>query len=473
MTILAANLVLAGAFLLANWWSLNHSFLSYLNRIENRHLSPVITNLREHFLRDGDWNGLIVSDDIWKNFVRSSLAFNDRERNFRPENEKPPGPRYFDYEPPFDPGVLPDKPMPPPELFRRLILTDSNKHILHGQLPDDGSKIIWLPIRDDDQVMGYLGAIQRNTISDDMDLLFIKQRNAQTIWILLAAGLVSFLFAVPFANRLLKPIENIQKATRTLADGRFDVSLNTDRNDELGHLARDFNRLAKTLSQNLNARQKWVADISHELRTPIALLQAELEAMIDGVRKVDEASLISLNEEIIRLSFLINDLHELSMSDVGALTYNMQRCNMVGVLEANLETVANGIRISLELQSQAAHYEINGDERRLSQLVRNLVSNTNKYTDCPGTLLVRVSKQEHFVVIDWMDSKPGVPEASLTHIFDRLYRVDSSRNRATGGSGLGLSLVKNIVEAHNGKIMARHSEYGGLWIQIQFPEYGL
>ncbi|WP_428240673.1 ATP-binding protein [Gynuella sp.] len=473
LTILAANLVLAGAFLLANWWSLNHSFLSYLNRIENRHLAPVITNLREHFLRDGDWHELIASDEAWKNFVRSALVFDNYERNVLPGNETPRGPRHWDIERPFNPGSMPGNLKPPQDLSRRLILTDSDKHTLHGLQPNDGSKIVWLPIRNDDKVLGYLGAIQHNAISDDLDLLFIKQRNAQTLWILLAAGLVSLLFAVPFANRLLKPIEDVQKAIRTLADGHFDISLNTNRSDELGQLARDFNRLAKTLSQNLSARQKWVADISHELRTPVALLQAELEAMMDGVRDVDEASLVSLREEVIRLSFLINDLHELSMSDAGALAYNMQRCNIVEVLEENLEAVAEDISVSLELQAQADQYEINGDERRLSQLVRNLISNTNKYTDYPGTLLVRISKLNHIVVIDWMDSKPGVPEAALQHIFDRLYRVDSSRNRATGGSGLGLSLVKNIVAAHNGIITARRSEYGGLWVQIQFPEYGL
>ena len=482
LTILAANLVLAGAFLLANWWSLNNSFLAYVNSIENRRLSPVIGVLKDYYQEHGNWTEITKSDSAWEDLVSSTLGFdgrsagNDQSNSNRPSGLPPefgmPGP---DGPPPDASSFQPDNshpPGPPDGSFpQRLILTDPEKNILHGPKTMTDEKIVWLPIKSDDTLLGYIGAIQHNAISDNIDLLFIKQRNTQTLWILLAAGVISFLFAVPFANRLLKPIENIQKATRTLANGNFDISLKNDRNDELGQLAEDFNRLAKTLSNNLNARQKWVADISHELRTPVALLQAELEAMIDGVRETNEKSLTSLSGEIKRLSFLINDLHELSMADAGALTYNMQRCDVVEILENNFDGVLEDIQISFELKSETDKYKINGDERRLSQLIRNLINNTNKYTDIPGRLSVRVSKVDHQIIIDWMDSEPGVPDEALTQIFDRLYRVDSSRNRLTGGSGLGLSLVKNIVEAHDGSITARHSLYGGLWIQIQFPEY--
>jgi two-component system sensor histidine kinase BaeS len=247
-------------------------------------------------------------------------------------------------------------------------------------------------------------------------------------------------------------------------------------NDELGQLAEDFNTLALTLEQNRSARQQWIADISHELRTPLAILQGELEAVQDGVRPLNADTLDSLHTEVIHLNTLVNDLHELSMSDLGALVYEKEQIDIAGVLEQSVDmhrplAAKHQISVHLNIESSHPDKEISmlGDEDRLMQLFDNLLQNTCRYTDPGGELHIVVKESTDQVRIEWFDSAPGVKEADLQHLFDRLYRVEASRNRAKGGSGLGLTICQNIVHAHEGTITASPSPLGGLKLTIIFP----
>ena len=241
-------------------------------------------------------------------------------------------------------------------------------------------------------------------------------------------------------------------------------------NDELGRLAQDFNRLASSLEKNESMRRAFMADISHELRTPLAILRGELEAMQDGVRKLTPEAVSSLLMEVATLTKLVDDLHQLSLSDEGALAYRKaqptrRRCwswsrQLPRALRQSRADAAAGA---------AGAGALFGDPDRLIQLFTNLLENSLRYTDRDGT----VSLALHATASGWRllidDSAPGVADAQREKIFERFWRSEGSRNRASGGSGLGLAICRNIVEAHGGAMSADHSDLGGLQIRVELP----
>jgi two-component system sensor histidine kinase BaeS len=326
------------------------------------------------------------------------------------------------------------------------------------------------------RVVGYLGLLPHEKISDERQLRFLKQqKNAFAlvagVLVLLAAGL-----ALILATRLIRPIRALAGATHDLASGRYDTRVPEASSDELGQLARDFNVLALTLEKNEQARRQWVADISHELRTPLAVLRGEIEAIQDGIRKPTEDSIRSLHGEVMRLSRLVDDLYQLSLSDLGALTCRKEELDLAALLTDVMamyrdEFVDKGIRITDDVSLKPGPV-VFGDPERVHQLFANLLDNALKYTDSGGELAILLECRDGLVTIDFLDSAPGVPENDLEKLFDRLFRVESSRNRKTGGAGLGLAICRNIIEAHSGTIVARPSPTGGLWIRVTLPEAG-
>ena len=181
----------------------------------------------------------------------------------------------------------------------------------------------------------------------------------------------------------------------------------------------------------------------------------------------------SLRSEILRLSSLVDDLYELSLADSGDLMYRMEVFDLVPLIQDSVRTFSNiasqsSLEIKFECQTNNS-LEIFADRNRLKQLVTNLLENSIRYTDPNGTIIIRCKHDEGKVILNIDDTKPGVPTASLERLFDRLYRVDHSRNRATGGAGIGLAMCRQIVDDHHGKIFASHSELGGLGISIELP----
>jgi two-component system sensor histidine kinase BaeS len=223
-------------------------------------------------------------------------------------------------------------------------------------------------------------------------------------------------------------------------------------------------------------RQQWISDIAHELRTPLSILRGEIEALSDGVREVNRDSLNSLLAEARHLSEIVNDLHELSLADTGALSIKKVPIDPAAVLKETIGHFKQGfaenlIKIENSLEN---HYPITiiGDADRLQQLFSNLVENTLRYADAPGILKIGQECTANRLILFFEDSGPGVPEDALDHLFDRLYRVDRSRSRAQGGSGLGLSICKSIVNALGGEIRATNGISGGLRIEIELPLTG-
>ena len=286
--------------------------------------------------------------------------------------------------------------------------------------------------------------------------------------------LLSALLAAPLASRIVKPILKVSKTVGEISDGNYAHRINTNRKDEIGELARDINKLGQSLESNRGARQRHFAEISHELRTPVTVLQAELEALQDGIRELDHNSVNSLHTETVKLKRLIDDLQTLSLADTGALDYKMQQLNLTEILQTHVsKLIAKKIGLTVSLSAPDIPIFINADQTRITQLIDNLTQNTVRYTDQPGTLNITVVEDQNNIMFSWADSAPGVATDALSKLFDPLFREEASRNREHGGAGLGLSIVKKIVEAHNGTCEAIHSDLGGLKVIINFPKPGL
>jgi two-component system sensor histidine kinase BaeS len=276
---------------------------------------------------------------------------------------------------------------------------------------------------------------------------------------------------------MARPIRLLAAATRDLASGKYSTRVKDTSGGELGQLSRDFNGLAEILEKNQRARSQWVADISHELRTPLTILRGKIEALQDGVYQPTEETFKALHREAVHLGLLVDDLYQLSLSDLGAMSYQraeVQPCwaleQAVILLEPEFGEKQLTLETSVDLGEDASLF---ADNERLKQLFTNLLTNSLRYTDAGGRVQIRVSQQdEERICFDIEDSAPGVSGEHLSKLFDRLYRVDSSRSRDLGGAGLGLSICYNIVKGHNGTIEASNSSLGGLRIRVCLPLSG-
>lgn len=358
---------------------------------------------------------------------------------------------------------------------RRVVLLDAGKQGIFAP-PDLPESLPLRPLLQGEETVGYLGLLPLKMLSDARQMRFVREQKQAFALIALAMVFLAALVSIPLAQRMVKRIRNLASATHRLASGRYDTRIPAESSDELGLLARDFNALALTLEKHEQARRQWFADISHELRTPLSILRGEIEAMQDGIRAPTPEAIGSLHGEVIRLSRLVSDLYDLSLSDLGALTYSKTEADLAEALAQALdpfrpEYADRGISLETDLPTGAA-FPLFADSERLHQLFTNLLENSLKYTDPGGRLRVFVERGNGKATVHFQDSGPGVPESDMEKLFERLYRVDSARNRESGGAGLGLSICRSIVEAHEGTIAAFPSPLGGLWVKIEFPMSG-
>ena len=296
----------------------------------------------------------------------------------------------------------------------------------------------------------------------------IKHFDFQRIAGLFFAAIISLVLTMNMTG----PIRKLGRGTRSLISGEFKTRVSIKNRDELGKLSRDFNILAKTLDKNSESQKQWLADISHELRTPIAILKSELEAVEDGIREFDKETLQSLTHEVKRINNLVNDLYELTLADLGAMKYQMREMNIGSCLKEVIESHRERLESSGIIINESIDTEVSflGDSYRLEQLFTNLIENTLRYTDSPGKLEILLSENKEKILITFNDSAPSVDHDVLDKIFDRFFREELSRSREKGGAGLGLAICHEIVEAHSGEIKAIQSDYGGLSVQITLPK---
>jgi signal transduction histidine kinase len=274
------------------------------------------------------------------------------------------------------------------------------------------------------------------------------------IWGGLVAVAIAVVLAFFLSRRTLAPVKALTSAAERLGRGDFSQRVQIKDKGELGELAQTFNSMAGDLERAEKLRQNMVADVAHELRTPLSNIQGYLEALRDGVMKPDKETIRSLYEEASLLSRLVDDLQELSLAEAGELKLVRQVEDIGGLIRQAVAAVeaqkkAKGLSLAVELPELPP---VNIDSRRIGEVLRNLLENAVAHTGKGDTITVTARQLDRLVEISVTDSGEGIPAKELPNIFERFYRVDKSRARATGGSGLGLTIARRLVEAHGGRI---------------------
>ena len=453
--VLSAAVVVAVAMGLAAHVNLNRDFLGYLNEQAVSRLELAVPSVTAGYRQQGSWDFLRQRPDLWFRLLRPAPE-DDRV----PLSERPPAR------------------VTPAELTgasRRFTLLDADRQRIVG-FASPAATAVERAISVDGLTVGWLVLTPFESVSSGAEQRFADAQ-ARSGWVV-GGGAVLLAAAVAFwaSRRLLQPVRQVADATHRLATGDFSARVpERDVQDEIGRLAHDFNQLAVTLQRNEAMRREFMADVSHELRTPLGVLHGELEALEDGVRPFDAAALRSLQGEVGTLHKLVDDLYELALADVGALSYRKTELDLRSILDDTAGAFGERLRTSglaLHLDLPAEPLPAFGDQRRLRQLFANLFENSCRYTDGGGALRLQARREGRHMLVDLHDSAPGVRTEHLPRLFERFFRAEASRSRRSGGAGLGLSICERIVQAHEGRIEARPSPLGGLWLRVELPAHG-
>jgi len=467
------------------------NFENYVDKVDAERITRTIDELVRGYKANGNWD--FVRQDHWFRFETQHIGppgdpsvGMPRPPDFLlppPSLEgraEPPPPMFPE---PAHPGPSHDRPSigappPPGKPFEPrghsfIALFNSDKRPLTNWDPSSPDDYRMVPIEVESQVIGWLGVKKHIHPTHHLDVEFMRHQSR----VFYAIGAFALLFAVivtlALSRHLLGPVRELEKGARALSSRRFDTRITVNSSDELGKLAAEFNAMAEALERHQQTQQQWLVDISHELRTPLAILRGEIEAMQDGVRTITRQGLDSLHFEVLHLSRIVSDLHDLSLIESWSSNSEREAIDLPDVLMETWET----FKTRLELRGIGTDVDVKAGDRvpimadagRLTQLFSNLFENALRYANAPGVLRISIDAGPAEILVCFEDSGPGVPEESLPLLFDRLYRVDRARSREHGGSGLGLAICKSIVESFGGKIEASNSPAGGLRVSMIFP----
>ncbi len=307
---------------------------------------------------------------------------------------------------------------------------------------------------------GMTGAMN---MEDDLFLNFRAAVNESLGLAATAALLVAVLVSLFISRRVVGPIQDMTSASRQIAAGKYRERVRIRRGatpedlDELGQLAVSFNRMAAELERTEAQRRELIADVSHELRTPLTSIKGTMEGLLDGVLPAQPETFHQIYAEADRLQRLVNDLQELSRVEAGAYSLSLRPLRLPE-LAANVQSrlaqqfSEKGVRLEIDIPPDLPTFP--ADEDRLYQVLLNLVGNGLQYTSAGGEVRLSARRREEQIEIEVQDTGIGISPEHLPHLFTRFYRVDKSRSRAGGGSGIGLTVARHLVEAHGGRIWA-------------------
>ncbi len=294
--------------------------------------------------------------------------------------------------------------------------------------------------------------------------LFGSVRGAMTT-ALAVATVAAILTAVAVSlfvtRRIVAPIQAMARASTRIAAGRYGERVPVPSADELGELATHFNQMAETLERIEARRRDLIADVAHELRTPLASIAGYMEGLLDGVMPAQPETFHRAHREAIRLQRLVDDLQELSRAEAGQVPVHPRPVEVRGLTEAaatRLRPQFDDKDVALTVDVPRGLPPVLADPDRIGQVLTNLLGNALQYTPAGGRVEIRARREDGSVAIAVVDTGIGIPAEHLPHVFDRFYRVDRSRARASGGSGIGLTIARHLVEAHGGSI---HAESAG------------
>jgi two-component system sensor histidine kinase BaeS len=488
LAIIAIVILSVGTMAWITSQNLKSGFIAYLNQLESEHLQEISRLFAEDYRRHGNLDRFADNRRAMRDMLDvARVGFPDKQANAGPVAEanddadkRPPRPPHRPNHP--DRPDHPDRPPreefparrpPPPDPMGfgpRLSLIDQDGRILVG--PRDTPPGQRQPIVVDGRTVASLSLMPLRQLSHTSASGFVLSQTRQILW--LAGGLIllSVLLSIWLARHLLLPVASLRSVTRRISQGQLEARADIVNQDELGELASHVNAMALTLQQNEAQRSKMLANVSHELRTPLTVMRGEIEALIDGIRPTSPGALKSLHEEVLHLSKLVDDIHQVNLAHAGELAFQLQRIDLCTLLNEVLQRYQPRIQaanLTVSSQIPAEPLYVKADADRLTQVFSNLFENSLRYTDAGGQLQCSLSRNGPLLELSVEDSAPGVPDGTHARLFERLYRADQDRSRQRGGSGLGLSICKALIESNHGKIAALPSRLGGIKIVIRLP----
>lgn len=455
--LLASIFVAVSTFAIQELLARQH-FVSAVENVNRERLLNLAVILKERYLRDGTWETVRTDAEL-----RGSLFLASHETILQTKAASLWGTNHI----PYGPNA---------RRFNECVaLLDARKEPIFGPASEAAG---FTPITHNGTTIGYLGMKPpRVVFHASRPGSNARSQEVAIALVALAAFLLSAAVSLFLARRLLNPLKAVTAALHRLASGDLAARVTVDDRCEMGQLAQDFNLLALSLERSRETRSQYTAEISHELRTPLTVLRVELEAILEGVREASPEALASLYGEALQLNSLVDDVFQLSLTDIGAMNYCKEMCSTAEILQQAVDSFrtnfgVKGVQLLLAIDGSATPLVIHGDKVRLRQLFDNLLKNSLKYTNEGGRLEIRITRRDNLMRVEFQDTPPGVSDAELDHLFGRFYRAGKSRNRISSGTGLGLAICRNIVQAHDGTVSAFHSALGGVGIRIELPVMG-
>jgi two-component system sensor histidine kinase BaeS len=352
----------------------------------------------------------------------------------------------------------------------------------------DGARVLYHPpsapaqkdaaataaVKFDDREIGTV------TVSRDDGRLFTAeeiQLREELLSMHLVAGVLSAAVAVIIglylAVTLSRPLRSIRAGAEAMSAGDLDTRMPETGDDEMRSVAEALNRLAETLQQEEVLRKESVQDLAHELRTPVMGVLARVEAAQDGVLDDEAANLAAMHDEALRLARLLDDLSALAEAERPGLLLETGPVDLAAVAEGQAAAFAEAFSAKgIELTSSLSAAVVDGDRRRLEQIIVNLLSNALRYTDAGGTVTLTVGPAAGRAVLEVRDTGIGIAPEDVPRVFTRFWRGEKSRSRATGGAGIGLSIVKELVQAHDGEVTVESAPGAGSVFRVSLPRSG-
>jgi len=423
-------------------WNTRTEFIQFLSDQTD---TDVLSELSEYHLVNGSWTGV-------EEVVRQ-----------KPHDNYGPGPGYGS----------------PPRSF---ILTDEQGVVLTagggygtGDRLSEADRLASTPITENDIVVGYYVPIRKPYEGQPRELEFIERVNRMLLYGSVIGAVITLLLGIFLSRTITRPIRELTQATHAVSEGNLLQRVTVRSNDELGELARAFNKMSAELSRSVNARKQMTADVAHELRTPLSLILGHAEAVHDGVLPPTRENFEIVREEAVRLEHLVNDLRILSLADAGELTINLQTIEperLINDVASRYQVETQKKKIPITVDAAPHLPSLEADPGRMTQVLTNIMDNALRHTPEGGKIVLSTKQAGNVIEISVQDGGPGVSPEDLDRIFERFYRSDSARQRDAdfpGGSGLGLAIAKSIVQAHGGQISAESEAGKGLRVVIHLP----
>ncbi len=334
-----------------------------------------------------------------------------------------------------------------------------------------------IPIEVEAQVVGYLllssqATAQTPAALDPYQSQFLA-RVRTSVWVAaLSATTAALIVGGLLFRSIVAPLRRLTTASQAIAEGDLSVRARVRGRDEVARLASAFNRMAESLAHAEQARRNQTADIAHELRTPLTVLRGTIDAMLDGIYATDRENLLAAQAQVGTLTRLVEDLRLLALNDAGQLRLDVAPLDLAVFLREivdshQIQAQDRGVSLTLEVPSSLS--SVLADRDRLAQVMGNLLSNAFRYVSRGGRIGVRVEEQGQKIIVYLTDDGPGIPSEDLPHLFERFWRGDQARRQAIGGSGLGLTIARSLIEAHGGRIWAHSIEGEGSTFAFALP----